>query len=493
MEDYHGEEKIKAITEMLTELLCECYADPEKTPVLQYRDKSKIIEEFWEPEAPKEGIGLENTIEIFRERLLKASVKTWHPMFFNQMFAGASFPAVIGEMAAAMMNPTLATWEMSPVATIIERNTAEWLAHILGMKQGSSGIFLPGGSLGNLFALMVARNQKLGPDVVSRGMLDIDPRPAILCSDTCHYSIDNAANLLGIGTDHVLKIKTNSRCEMLVPDVHAKIDDCRKRGLRPFAMVVTMGITVTGGFDPLEQILPICKENDIHIHVDAAFGGGYALTKNPENRFEGIEEADSVIWDAHKWLHVPLTCTALLVPDARVLKQTFSTNADYLFHPQDQDIHQADDLGHYTPLCGKRFDALRIWFLFKALGENYFRDLAESRMRLTRDVVQLIEDWPHFRLSYDPVSPIMCFRFLPEDLGDTDQAYQDRLHRWVREECKRRGTAYLNITKLKGADHFRMILINPLTTLDHIRGLLETLQSLSQEFIDHHPVLSLSR
>ena len=484
-QDFHQPDNLTRFNQKIMSMVQDYYQNPEQDKVIPYQTKQALLDQFRENEPPKEGQGFENILDYFRDHVLTQSIKTWHPLFMNQMFAGASFPSITGDLLASMMNPTLATWEMSPVATIIERNVSEWMANLIGLPEGSSGIFLPGGSLSNLMALSIARNQRLSPKIKTEGMYQQEPG-AILCSAGCHYSIANAAHLLGIGTNQVIKVATNERNEMLIEDFKAKLEECKEKGLRVFAAVATMGITVTGGFDPLAEMVPICKANDIHIHVDAAFGGGMCFTKEGQHHLKGIDQADSVIWDAHKWLHTPLTCTVLLLPNAGLLKHIFNSDANYLFHPQEEDIPEVEDLGKYTILCGKRFDALKVWMLFKALGTDHFREAVEDRLDFTRQVYQLLCDEPDFTPSYHPTSPIVCWQF--KRVEGSDQAYMDRLHRWARETCKQRSLALFNITKLHGQDHFRAILINPLTEIDHFVEVLTHLKSLRQEFLEKHPV-----
>jgi len=484
-QDFHHPDALRQFSQQITDILQNYYSQVEGEKVLAYRTKQTLLQQFRETAPPKTGNGFSHTLDYFRDHILSQSVKTWNPMFMNQMFAGASFPAITGDLLASMMNPTLATWEMSPVATIIERNVSEWMAGLIGLPEGSSGIFLPGGSLSNLMAISIARNQKLSPKIKSEGMYGQEPG-AILCSAGCHYSIANAAHLLGIGTDNVIKVDTNDRNEMLVDDFKAKLAECQAKGLRVFAAVATMGITVTGGFDPLEAIVPICKANDIHIHVDAAFGGGMCFSEEGRALLRGIDQVDSVIWDAHKWLHTPLTCTVLLVPNAGVLKHIFNSDADYLFHPQEEDVPEVEDLGKYTILCGKRFDALKVWMLFKSLGTDYFKKVVEDRLQFTRDVYRVLQEDEDFTPSYAPVSPIACFQF--KKVPNATPAYMDRLHRWSREMCKKRELALFNITKLRGQDHFRAILINPLTKLEHIRKMLDDLRGMRDEFLAANPV-----
>lgn len=486
LQSYHSQKDISEITALLTEILTETYQEPDNRPVTTAPAKAEMVSTFYEETAPNEGIGLQKSLEYFRDQVLPHSVKTWHPLFLNQMFAGASFPSIVGDLMASMMNPTLATFEMSPAGTIIERSVAAWMANMLGMPRGSSGIFLPGGSISNMMALAVAKHLRLGPELANTGLVGLDQKPAILCSEASHYSIANAGGLLGFGKDQVIKVATNASNEMLVEDFEAKIAWAKEQGMRPFAAVITMGLTVTGCFDPLKELVPICQANDLHIHVDAAFGGGISLTDEGAEVLAGIEQADSVIWDCHKWMHVPLASTVLLVPKIGVLKQVFSSGADYLYHEQDEIEDLGDDLGHYTPLCGKRFDALRTWLLFKAYGEQHFRDLANSRMKTTRDIAALINAAPDFKLSYEPRSPLICWRYIPESMKDASDAELSDLQRKIRETIKKRGLAFFNMATLKGGKHFRAVLVNPLAEADHFYRILEDIRKVASEILTTH-------
>lgn len=484
----HFHQDIDGLTQRLGDILREYYTEPEAQPVFPKMSKADIVASIHQPKPPSSGLGIAGALDLFRERVLPASVKTWHPQFYNQMFAGSSPAGVFGDALASMLNPTLATWEMSPAATIIERDVAGWMGQLLGMPKGSSGIFVPGGSLANTLALAVARYRILGSEVNQKGLSGRRDKPVILCSDASHYSVSNAAMLMGIGTEQVIKVATNHRNEMLSEDLAAKLDQCEQDGLRPFAVVATLGITVTGGYDPLREIVAVCKGRNLHLHVDAAYGGGVALSKQGPALFDGIEHVDTVTWDAHKWMYVPLTCTALLAPNPDILKAAFATNANYLFHPQDVDMDLADDLGNYTLLCGKRFDGLRVWMMFQAMGETYFRELADDRMAFSQSVYEMLRDDDEFVPSYEPVGAIQCFRYLPGAVADAPVTYQDALHRHIRETLKRSGEMLFNISKLKGRDHFRAILINPLTTRDHFRAVMAAIRTTGEAYIAENPV-----
>ena len=503
MQQLHDAMTIQNMATLLGRVMSDYYADPAADAVQPFSEQETVLEMLAEVErghqirefdqadsprspeqellqtaAPERGEGFAATMNVFEESLLGKSVKTWHPMFFNQMSAGTPAVAVLGAALATMVNATLSTFEAAPVATVVEKITARWLAKLLGMPAGSGGIFLPGGSTSNMLALAVARRRKLDPDVARIGLARATQRGAILCSEESHYSIANAAALLGIGTEQVFRMPTNERGEMRVEGLRTVLGQVTDRGLKPFALVATLGLTVTGGFDPLAELAPICREHDLHLHVDAAFGGGMALTESGRHWFAGIEHADTVTWDAHKWMYVPLTCSVLLTPRPVDLKRTFRVQADYLFHQDDageEDL--CENLGHFTPLCGRRWDALPLWFLLRTYGAGHFRGLAETRLRLTREFAELIATDPDFSLSYDPVSPVVCFRYLPERLADCPGETLDLVQRRAREAVRRRGVALFNITSFKGRRHFRFILINSLTELGHLKGVLEEIRS----------------
>jgi len=471
---HHSQAELIEAGKILLKILEDYYGDPGHRPILEYRSKAEILEEFPLQEAPEGSRPLAEVLEDFRSRILPLSVKTWHPGFMNQMFAGASFPSIVGDLMASMMNPTLATWEMSPVATWIERSCSRWMARLLGMPAGACGIFLPGGSLSNLMAMTLARHRILGPEVRQKG-LPAGMKPVILCSAASHYSIRNAANILGLGTEAVLSIATNQRGEMLPDLLHHHLERLEGEGFLPMAVVATLGLTVTGGFDPLGEMADLCRGRRLHLHADAAFGGGMCLTGERDRLFRGIESVHSVTWDAHKTMHTPLTCSVLLVPDLNELKAAFSHDAAYLFHPQDAD--ELEDLGKFTLLCGKRFDALKIWLLWNTYGSGFFRQMAQERLDLTRAFHQILQEHPHFTPAYEPVSPILCFRFTPYGRAVEPPEQGDRLHREIREAIKQKGQTYINVSALNGSTQFRTILINPLTQLCHLRDLLACIEA----------------
>ncbi len=473
MKDLHSAGAIQQSLRQLETLFVDYYEHPEQSSLLQFKPKAALAAELGEPTPPQSGIGLEAAVNLFTTDILGNAVKTWHPNFMNQMSAGAAYPAVLATALATMMNGTLSTFEASPAATIIERNVAGWMADLLGMKAGSGGIFLPGSSLGNFLALVLARASRLEPS----GDRDERP-PVVLCSDAAHYSIANAVSLMGLGREALVPVATNDANEILIDDFADQIKRCLNEGRRPFAAVATLGLTVTGGFDPIAAMAEWCARYDIHLHADAAFGGGIALTDRRDPYLNGIELADTVTWDAHKWLHAPLTTTVLLTPQPQLLKAAFNPDAPYLFHDFDDQSGLTEDLGHFTPMCGKQFHALPIWLMFKAYGTDWFRRQAQDRLAMVDAFAAEVKADPELELAIEPRSPVLCFRYRPQNASD--ETGLNRLQVQIREQIRASGQALFNVSDIKGRTFFRLILINPLTTMKTIRPILARIKELGR-------------
>lgn len=474
MDRFHNSQDIEKFDKILLEIIKDYYLSPEKRNVSPQQDKNHFKRIFNETTPPADSLEIEEVFEEFKNTIYDYSVKTWHPLFLNQMSAGISYPAVIGDSLSAMLNPTLSTWEAAPAATIIEKNTSMWMAKVLGMPEGSSGIFLPGGSLANLVALTVARNKKLGTDCILNG-IKCEQRNVILTSNATHYSIRNAANILGLGTNNIIEVATDERNEIIFEEFLKKLEFCKENNYSIIAVVLVAGNTVTGGVDRIREIAEICNKEKIHLHVDAAFGGTLALTSN-KNFIDGIELADSVCWDTHKWFFSSLTATVLLFKDIELLKEIFNSDADYLFHKHTSESDDIEDQGRYSILCGKRFDALKIWFLWKLYGTTGLSQSAQTRIELVNEFYRVLSDDKDFQPSYSPVAPLLCFRFLPAAIIGETPEYINSLQKRIREEFRLSGEALFNIVLLNGEYHFRMVLINPLTELNHLINLIEKIR-----------------
>ena len=277
---------------------------------------------------PLEGRGLQSVIADI-EDFLRYSVRTDSPGFMNPLWGGFNISAFAGEVVATLANNSMYTYELSPYATLVEQALIKRMCELVGFSQGN-GTLTTGGSNGNMLGMMCARyradpiGQQIGYDVKN-----------LVCfvSEESHYSVLMAANVLGIGFDNVIKVSCDNSGRMRCDKLIEEIERCRINNQIPFCVIATAATTVRGAYDPIKEIATICADNEIWFHIDAAWGGSCLFSSKYRKLMEGVELADSVCWDAHKMMGVPLVCSAFLIKDPAVLRKicAHGDSAHYLF------------------------------------------------------------------------------------------------------------------------------------------------------------------
>uniref|UniRef100_A0A8C2PAX5 Glutamate decarboxylase 1 n=1 Tax=Capra hircus TaxID=9925 RepID=A0A8C2PAX5_CAPHI len=322
--------------------------------------KSKILD-FHHPHQLLEGLdGFDLELSDHPESLeqllvdctdtLKYGVKTGHPRYFNQLSSGLDVIGLAGEWLTATANTNMFTYEIAPVFTVMETVLLKKMCEIIGWRETEAdGIFSPGGSISNLYGILVARYKQY-PEIKARGMAVL-PCIVLFVSEQGHYSIKKAAAALGIGTDNVIEVRCDERGKMIPAELEKNILQAQRKGQTPFCVVATAGSTVFGAFDPLHDI--------------AAWGGGLLLSRKHSYKLSGIERADSVTWNPHKLMGVPLQCSALLTREKGLLGACNQMQAEYLFQP-DKVYNINFDTGDKTVQCGRHVDVFKLWLMWKA-------------------------------------------------------------------------------------------------------------------------------
>lgn len=304
------------------------------------------------------------------DKIIGRSVRTDHPLFVNQNFAGADPAAVAGDWLGAALNTSAATYEIAPVFTLLERAVLDKLARLAGFPSSDrtglpAGVFTAGGSLAMLHALQLARH-RASPEVVAKGAAGAPS--TVLVGSSGHYATSKAAALLGIGRDRVVPVPCDAEGAMR-PDalagLLAELDDV-------VAVVATAGTTVTGAFDPLDPIADACAEFGVWLHVDGAYGASALFSPRQRHRLAGAERADSLNWNLHKMMGMTQQCSTLLVREPWRLADAFAHSADYLFQPDK--LHGELDSGDSGFMCGRRADVLKLWVTWKARGDAGFAE-----------------------------------------------------------------------------------------------------------------------
>ena len=371
---------------------------------------------------PLEGLGMDTVISDIDE-YLRYSVRTNHPGFMNPLWGGMNISALAGEIIATLSNNSMYTYELSPMATLIEQALIRRMCEIVGFSDGN-GTLTTGGSNGNMIGMMCARYQ-VDPLGQRRGFNG----EKLVCyvSAESHYSVLMAANVLGIGFDNVIKVPCDQDGKMRIDKLGEEIERSRINGQIPFCVVATAGTTVRGTFDPIKEIADVCSDNNIWFHVDAAWGGSCMFSTKHRVLMNGIELADSVCWDAHKMMGVPLICSAFLIKRPEILRKICSHGdvAHYLFHGDSEDI----DLGRISLQCGRRNDALKLFLAWREKGDAGWAKMVDSYVGLADYLQSLVEGEDKLEMMSSRNWSNVCIRYTVDgiDHNETNREIRDRM------------------------------------------------------------------
>lgn len=406
------------------------------------------------------------------EAVLTWAVRTQHPRFFNQNFAGADPVAVMGDWLIASLNTSAATYEMAPVFTMMERAALRRMADLVGFTE-FDGVFGPGGSLNNLFAMQLARHHRV-PD--SRRSGDTT-RWAVFVSDRAHYSFRKATSLLGMGTDALITVACDATGAMDPSALRAAIEATDRI---PLMIGATAGTTVLGAFDPLDVLADIAEEHGIWLHVDGCYGASTLVSRRWKHLMAGVHRADSLAWNPHKLLGVTQQCSALLTRHPGLLTATFSSGADYIF--QTDKLYSELDSGDKTFVCGRRADVVKLWLTWKARGDAGLEARVDHVFSLAAHLAQRLEGDPRFVIASPPSFTHVCFWWVPPDLrpfvfAESTEEERRRLHAVapaIKTQMQHEGTAMVGFQPLgERPNFFRMLFINPSVTRADVDAVIE--------------------
>jgi glutamate/tyrosine decarboxylase-like PLP-dependent enzyme len=356
---------------------------------------------------------------------LRYSVRTSHPRFMNQLFAGSEPSGQVAELLTSVINNSVHTYGAAPFATVIEKHLIERVGSLAGFRD-ADGVFCPGGSYANMGAMLVARNE-LFPHVHQDGWQPND-RPVVFTSAQAHYSVKKAAMILGIGTANCVLVPTDRNGCMQSSALESLILTAKSQGRTPFFVSCTSGTTVTGSFDPLRPLVQLCREHRVWVHADGAWGGAVIFSDKHRHLVDGLEGCDSFCFNPHKLLGVSSQCTLLLLNQqaaapgehahrhhgccsAGALMRSNDTLADYLFHSTTQE--ERDDLGHRSLQCGRKPDCLKLWLHWKRHGTRGLARRVERAFAYARRLAHMVARDERFHLILRPSSCNVCFYYLP--------------------------------------------------------------------------------
>jgi aromatic-L-amino-acid decarboxylase len=451
---------------MVGQWIAEYYAHPEAFRVLPAVRPGDVVAQLPE-RAPEHGESFEEIFEDFKRIIVPATTHWNHPRFFAYFATSAEPSAVAAEALSATLDVKAMLWRTSPAATELEEVTMRWLADLLDLPREWTGIIYDTASIAGFTALAAAR-EALGLDVRRLGMTGRDlPRLRIYISDQTHSHVEKAAIALGIGQENVVQIPSDANFSMDVNELERRVAEDIEAGMRPLAIVATAGTTSTTSFDPLEAIADVAQRYGVWYHVDAAYAGNAAAVPEFRHLLRGAERADSFVVNPHKWLFVPMDLSVLFVKDESIVRQAFSLVPEYLTTPESGVVNYMD----YGLQLGRRFRALKLWFVMRHLGVDGIRALLREHVALAQELATKIEASDEWELLAPHPLSVVCFRYCGVPEAERD-AFNERLLEAVNSS----GTGFISHTKLNGQYTIRVAIGNLRTTHEDVERLWERLQ-----------------
>ncbi len=412
---------------------------------------------------PEHGEPLDAMLQDFHSTILPGITHWNHPAFFAYFANSASYPGILGELLTAGLNANGMLWITSPAVTELEQVTLDWLRQLMGLGDGWFGQITDTASVSTFYALAAAR-ERAGFDVRGKGMAaraDV-PRLRVYCSEHAHSSIDKAVIALGIGHENLVKIPADEQFRMRPEALASAIADDVAAGYRPIAVVPCVGTTSTTSIDPVVEVVRIARAHDCWVHVDAAYGGVAAIVPELSYLLDGVDGADSLVVNPHKWLFTPMDCSVFYTRDPATVKQAFALLPEYLVTRTPDDTVNLMDYGIQL---GRRFRALKLWMVLRAYG----REGLAARIRWHCELAREFAGMVHFEGGWELTAPVtlslVCFRLVPPG-ADEDTIAQ--LNAAIMERVNARGHAYLSHTRLAGRYTLRLAIGNIRTDRSHV-------------------------
>jgi len=396
------------------------------------------------------------------------------PTYLAHLNCPVAIPALGAEVLISAVNSSVDTWDQSTAGTLIERRLIDWTAGRIGFGPGADGVFTSGGTQSNLQGLLIAREEALS----RRERADAIRRLRIFATTETHFSVGQAAAVLGLAADAVVGVGTDGSGRMDPAALTAAVDDVLRDGGLPMAVVATAGTTDLGRIDPLAEIAPICGSRGLWLHVDAAYGCGLLASPRRRHLLDGIERADSVTVDFHKSFFQPVSSSAIVLRRGEAMRR-IAVHADYL-NPRTATVPNQVDKSLQTT---RRFDALKLWMTLRTIGSERIGEMFDTVVDRAHEAYRLIESEPDFEAAAPPTLSTVLFRFRPEGLS---VARCDALLPRLRQRLFHGGQAIVAGTTIGGHHWLKLTLLNPNTTVEDLRDVLGLIRAIGRDLAGEH-------
>ena len=483
-------DEIDRISTEVSRLVREYFTDIETLPVFPRADGGTTVS-FVGTELTEDGETIDKLLGDCRT-VIQLSRHNGHPRFFGYVASPATPIGSYADLIASALNANVTCWRSSPAATEIEKIVVRWLGSLIGYSDDSRGLLTSGGSMANMIALFAASRRVLGSDTAATGLWTSGAPLVMYVSEEVHMSVPKAADILGFGRNQVRVVECDDRMRMSVAALRRSIADDLATGLRPFCVVASAGTVGTGAVDTLEQIADVAAEFRLWFHVDGAYGAPGALDTRRKELFRGLERADSVSLDPHKWLYVPVDAGGLLFRDDEVFRSAFSSQDAEYIKRHGYAADEAFAFWDYGVELSRRFRALKIWLTLRYYGVRRIAAAISDDISLAAYLGELVEQADDFELMAPVELSICCFRYVPpaltarlrtasesERIAINDEL--DRLNTRIMNGVQTGGRAYVSNASIRGRFALRACITNFRTTRADIKETLNIIRAAGLE------------
>ena len=456
-------DEMRSLGYRVVDLIVDHFAEADERSVGASPDRA-ALEASLREELPEEGMDPHAVLDEAEEHILSNVMEVDHPRFFGFVPGPNNFVGVLGDMLASGFNVFSGTWVSGAAAAQTELVVVDWLADLCGLPDAAGGLFTSGGSMANVTALAAARHAVLHDETEGA---------VAYCSDQTHTSVDRALRLLGFGADQLRRVPSDDQYRMDRDALSHAIRADRAQGRRPFCIIANAGTTNTGAVDPLPALADLADEQDLWLHVDGAYGAAAVMCERGRDRLAGLDRADSLSMDPHKWLFQPFEIGGVLVRDRRHLRRAFQVHAEYL----EDAVGEADEVNFsdYGIQLTRSFRALKLWMTLKVYGRRRMAGAVQRGFERADEAEALFRARDEWEVVTPSQMGIVSFRCVPE--GWTE-AEVDALNRRLGPAISEEGTAMVTKTTLDGRPVLRFCPINPRTTPADIEQVVQRLDDL---------------
>jgi aromatic-L-amino-acid decarboxylase len=460
--------EFRKVGHRVVDLLSDYFEHIEEKPVFPDVEPTFLNSLFDEP-LPEASLSAEQVLHEIQEKLLPYCTHVGHPGYMGLITPSPNPVGVIADFICSALNQNIGAYSIGPAGVAMERRTVRWLTNLVGYGPEAGGNLTSGGMMANFIGLKLARDWDSGDRAQQDG---VQNRWAVYTSEERHVSVDKAVDAVGVGRTALRALPTDAEFRISLDALDAAIEDDRERGIRPMCIVGIFGTTNTGAVDPIRELRRIADRESMWLHADAAYGGGMLVSNEHALRNRGLELADSVTLDPHKWFYAPLDAGALLVKDEARLTASFGMKPSYLTDEMDKAKERYQYYVHGFEQS-RRFRSLKVWMSFKRYGSRQIGEWIDNNVQQARHLYSLVASHPEFEAASNPPMSAICIRYSKADLTEADSK---RLHALVVERVERSGKFWISTTELKGKTWFRINPVNFRTRTEHMDQLLALLE-----------------